>query len=706
MFIKTAMWNLLKVNNNRVNQLKSRRAIVWAMLVCAVTVSICTGCRFSTMDRARTAARIFSLGSTPVAEVKKLPRPAMLGPIRRVISSKPVASERTQLFLRQNNLESLYMEQPFEVIKILRKHSLRAPSMPLIHTLAELSDLEGRWALRTGNDKLAPELFATAIVHSYQFLFDDKLDIQRNAYDPQFRNICDIYNRSLEELVRIITKSGQLEPGMIYQAGDDELGMEFNVELVGRWQGCRFDKFELVSDYEMRGLENDFHTHGLGVPLIAVYKEGDENRTTFDKYYPPNLSVPMTAFFELQPSGSSRSRWHGTLKLIDPLERTVVKTETREAPLESDLSVPLAYHLNDPILNTNLLSTASMLNPKVASEYYGVYMMEPYDPKKIPVVMVHGLWSSPVTWMNMFNDLRGHKWIRDHYQFWFYMYPTGQPFWLSAHDMREDLAQLRRDVDPGNTSDALQQMILVGHSMGGLVSKMQVVDSRDDFWSIVSDEQIDSLNANAAIKEHLNDVFYFDSNPGISRLITIATPHHGSRYANNATRWLSHKIFTVPKIMETTYSEFVQSNKSVLRNTRHLTIPTSIDSLAPDSPFIAQLLEAPTKVRQHNVIGVVSKTAFTGGQKAVGGDGVVSRENARLENAESEVVVNEEHMRVHQHPKTILEVKRILVENLVETGRVSDSDKWVFPASYSQQELNTNSQVKPAAPRSDRAYSR
>ena len=658
------------------------------------------GCRVSSLDRARTAAKIFGLGSQPIAEVKKLPQPAVLGPIKRVVSSKPLASERTQLFLRHNNLDEFYADRPFELIKILRKQSARTPNMALVHTLAELAELEGRWAMRTGDVKVAPELFATAIVHSYQFLFDEKLDIERNAYDPQFRNICDIYNRSLEELVRIVAKSGQLEPNMIYQAGDNELGVEFKVELVGRWNGRQFQRFELVSDYEARGIDNTFHTHGLGVPLIAVYKNGDQQRTTFDKYYPPNLSVPMTAFFELLTdedqsenqtetvSGvsnvvqTSSKKWRGVLKLYDPLEQTVVETKTRQAPLECDLSVPLAYHLNDPLLNTNLISTASMLNPEIAREYYGMYMMEPYDSKKIPVVMVHGLWSSPVTWMKMFNDLRANKWIRDNYQFWFYMYPTGQPFWLSAGQMRQELRQVQRDVDPNSESEAFNQMILVGHSMGGLVSKMQTIDSDDEFWSIISQRDIDSLNATDEIKSHLKDVFYFEKNPSISRLISIATPHRGSRYANNATRWLSHKIFTVPKLLETTYLELVQNNKSTMQNTRHLMIPTSIDSLAPNSPFIAKLLESEARVKQHNIVGNVSKTTWSGTETATGGDGIVSTVNASLDNVESEIFVNEEHQRVHQHPQTILEVRRILVENLVEIGRIKDYGQWVVPAGY------------------------
>ena len=109
-------------------------------------------------------------------------------------------------------------------------------------------------------------------------------------------------------------------------------------------------------------------------------------------------------------------------------------------------------------------------------------MLEPYEPGKIPVLMVHGLWSSPMTWMEMFNDLRSVPEIRKHYQFWFYEYPTGQPFWVSAAQMRHDLAKLRDVLDPRHLEPALDQMVLVGHSMGGLVSRLQTVDSGDGYW--------------------------------------------------------------------------------------------------------------------------------------------------------------------------------------------------------------------------------
>ena len=199
----------------------------------------------------------------------------------------------------------------------------------------------------------------------------------------------------------------------------------------------------------------------------------------------------MTAFCDFESAGEgSRQIERAILTLYDPLERTTVKASSQVVPLESDITTPLAYHLRDPILSSGALATATLLNAELAPDFFGMYMMEPYDPNKIPVVMVHGFWSSPTTWARMFNDLRANPDIHSNYQFWFYSYPTGQPFWLSARQMRNDLDQIRRELDPRGDSPALDQMILVGHSMGGLVSTLQTMDSGSHFWEMVSDRSI------------------------------------------------------------------------------------------------------------------------------------------------------------------------------------------------------------------------
>src|SRR6185369_4353754 len=128
------------------------------------------------------------------------------------------------------------------------------------------------------------------------------------------------------------------------------------------------------------------------------------------------------------PVESTRHR--AVIELYDPLDTPQIACGKRKLPLESDLSTPLAYFLDNPDFNDSGLSTTGLLFPGVAHKLSGVYMLEPYDPQKIPVLFVHGLWSSPITWMEMFNDLRSQPEIRARYQFWFYFYPTGQPFWL------------------------------------------------------------------------------------------------------------------------------------------------------------------------------------------------------------------------------------------------------------------------------------
>lgn len=353
------------------------------------------------------------------------------------------------------------------------------------------------------------------------------------------------------------------------------------------------------------------------------------------------------------------------LELYDPLEATDIEVAGRRVPLESDGSTALAYYLSNPQLKLHELETIGLLRPDLTQNVTGLYMLEPYDPQKIPVVMVHGLWSSPLTWMEMFNDLRGDPTLRQNYQFWFYLYPTGQPFWASATRFRDDLARLRYTVDPQYRNPVLDQMVLVGHSMGGLVSKLQTVESRDDYWHIVSDQPFLDVKASPEERMRLEKTFYFHPNPSIRRVVTIATPHRGSEFANDATRWLSHKLITLPNMMQLTRDELLKNNPGLFRDPAMLNVKTSIDSLAPDSPILPVLLESPVPpdVTYHNIVGVIPANGWF--HKVAGdSDGVVAFQSAHLENVSSEIVVNADHVNIHRHPASILEVRRILLEHL------------------------------------------
>jgi pimeloyl-ACP methyl ester carboxylesterase len=280
------------------------------------------------------------------------------------------------------------------------------------------------------------------------------------------------------------------------------------------------------------------------------------------------------------------------LELHDPLDSTDIELNSRLVPLQSDLSTPLAYFLDNPKFREQTNSNLNPLDLNKAEKLRGVYMLEPYDPHRIPVVMVHGLFSSPLTWMPMFNDLRSFQELRKNYQFWFYQYPTGQPFWVSATQMRSDLFELRKTLDPQATHPVLDQMVLVGHSMGGLVSRLQTLESGEEFWHILSDEPYEKVKGEDVERQRLAAALFFHPNNAIKRVVTIGTPHRGSDYANDYTRWIGRKLIKLPSSITDIGNSLIRQNPNMFRNTELLTTTTSIDSLSPDSPIFPTMLRA------------------------------------------------------------------------------------------------------------------
>ncbi len=578
-------------------------------------------------------------------------------------------TERTVQLLRRYNMESELQGDRSALLEKLSDIEEQNPNREHAYAQAELAYVGGKQAERSMRHSQALELYGAAVLYSYRYLFDGKYGAACNPYDPEFRRACDLYNAALEGSLRIVQKQDSLRPGttQIIKTANHDCQIEVRLESQG-WQNDDIDHFEFVSDYEVHSLRNHYHNFGLGVPLIAVRKkrEGVDPR---EEFYPRDLSFPVTAFLRVNLDAPEKSLVQSAvLELHDPLNQPTVTVANRVVPLETDLSTPLAHTLSQPALDDNRLSTLGLLKPDKVKQEQGLYMLEPFQPDKIPVVMVHGLWSSPVTWMEMFNDLRSDPQIRDYYQFWFYLYPSGQPFWSSAAQMREDLAKMRTKLDPEGKAPALDQTVLVGHSMGGLVSKLQTVDSGNEFWNTLSERPFSELSANDDLRGQFAQTFFFAPNPSIRRVITIGTPHRGSQFANDTTRWLGQKLIQVPKDLMQGKHQLIAQNPGFFRPETPLDISTSIDSLAPDSPLLPVLLTAHhgSWVKYNNIIGEVPNEGFVKLFSGGKGDGVVTLESAKLDDAESQIVVPADHSLVHRHPQSILEVRRILLQQVAE----------------------------------------
>jgi hypothetical protein len=214
-------------------------------------------------------------------------------------------------------------------------------------------------------------------------------------------------------------------------------------------------------------------------------------------------------------------------------------------------------------------------------------------------------------------------------------------------------------------------MVLVGHSMGGLVSKLQTVDSGNAFWHTLSGRPFAELQADPDLRDELAAAFFFDPNPSVRRVVTIGTPHRGSEFSNDFTKWLGRKLIHVPSRLMHGRSQLAARNPDYFRPDAPLNITNSIDSLSPKSPFLPVLLEAPAGpwVKYHNIVGQAPREGFTNTVSmwlSGEGDGVVSLASARLDTVASQIVVSADHMSVHRHPQSILEVRRVLMQHVAE----------------------------------------
>lgn len=605
---------------------------------------------------------------TTWVRVREVPANPLAGPLQLLSAKGPQPTARTMLLVRRYNLEEDLKHHPVELLVKLHEINKQEPSADKLYSLAELAYLAGKRTEPIDRHR-ALELHGLAVVHAYHYLFDARFGRYRNPYDPEFRGACELYNGALESTLRTLKKQGGMVAGSTYTIRLANQTVEATIVLRGHgWRAEDFEGFRFVTDYDIRGLQNQYHTYGLGVPLIAIRKH-HAKPSAEEKFYPPGLSFPVTAFMRVLPNQGKGANHHVVhVELHDPLNTSDINIDGRPVPLESDLTTPLAFALNQKQLRELDSSTTGLLNPAKTEKLQGLYMLEPYQPGKIPVLMVHGIWSSPITWMEMFNDLRGAPEIRDRYQFWFYLYPSGQPFWYSAAALREDLVEARRIIDPYHRQRALDQMVLVGHSMGGLLAELQTLESRDDFWNVVSEKPFQLVKASSETRRDLADTFFFHPNPSIRRVITIATPFRGSKVANSTTRWLGSKLIKLPQMIENDCRQLHKDNPDLFRKPSNLIdVATSIDSLAGDSPILPVMLNAQRApwVKYHNIVGRIPDKGLIG--RVVGGsDGIVTFSSAHLDDVASEIVVNADHLEMTRHSLSVLEVHRILLEHLAE----------------------------------------
>jgi pimeloyl-ACP methyl ester carboxylesterase len=290
----------------------------------------------------------------------------------------------------------------------------------------------------------------------------------------------------------------------------------------------------------------------------------------------------------------------------------------------------------------------------------GLSVLRPYRRGKIPVVLIHGLWSSPWSWARMIEELEADAALRDRYQFWTFGYSTGDPLPYTATLLRHDLDEVRRRFDPDRSDAAFDRLALVGHSMGGLLVKMMVQESGTRLWRLTCDRPVEDLAGDPADCDLLRNALIFKPRPEVRRVVFIATPHRGSRVDRGGLERLGTRLIRLPDPLRVSYGRLIARNGPDFFVERFRKgLPTSIDELEWRSPILMGLDElglAPNVVA-HSIIADRHDPPRAGGT-----DGLVPYESAHRDGVASELLVPSGHL-CQDHPAVIREVRRILEDH-------------------------------------------
>jgi len=478
--------------------------------------------------------------------------------------------------------------------------------------------------------------------------------------DPTSTRQNDLHRSALIKLTECGTQFSRLDPRcglLVFRDGKHHMIPITHHGFV--WEAAEFERVLPVPNYTTKSLRNIHRTSGVGIPLLVTSARNRNNQ-----FLNKDLVFPATMVFRIMDSiaHSPTSREEHeydrySIELHDPLRVDAVLLDGQSRPIAKDISSPFAYRL----LNYKGNIVTEFLTPAVKEGKSRLYTMEPYQPGKTPIVLIHGLLSDPFTWIEMVNELCVTKGFVENFQIWIFEYPTGQPFFASAATMREQLAKARSTFDPDRCDPKLSNTILVGHSMGGLIAKMQVTYSGDTLWRSAARVPLEQLTVSPSMKERLVSAFFFDPSPNVSRVVFIGTPHQGSIFARRPIGRIVSSLVSQPEERRASHRELIENNPGAFTTEVTKRIPSSVDMLNPESALLKTINQLPidSNVQMHSVIG---DSLWTLGYGA--SDGIVPVVSARHPKVQTERLVSETHSKLHKNEETIQELIAILNEHL------------------------------------------
>jgi len=593
--------------------------------------------------------------ATPIGVRYVEPRVAYHSLTTNVLSAQRPSSFSARELMNLNQYER-FNEDPEKALAEIHAGLAAKGDEDRVFALAELSFVYA-------NDSGERSHYLASAVYAYAFLFPGKDGTRPKGLDPRFRWAADIYNQALTRAAMLDDREYPVPRGGKFKLPFGEIVVEFNeAELI--WEGFRLKDFVPAADVEVRGLRNRYRIPGIGAPLSATTEPIDGAASKQSTRIPPRMRIPATAFLRLDDArGTLKSgKLRGKLEFYTPDAARSLNIEGVDVSIEYETTSALALTLEGaPIWDFEIAGFRSgdfaIGAQKLLRE--GLFMVRPHRTGRVPVVLVHGTASSPARWAELVNELENDPRFLENYEIWLFMYNTGNPIADSAARLRAALLNVVADLDPEKKDPGLQQMVVIGHSQGGLLTKMMVIDPGTRFWDGVFKVPPDELDVRAETRDFLKNALIFKPLPFVRRVVFVATPHRGSYQALGFLGGLASWLIRLPgNLTRLGVEAATLQNRGLLRGP-FTGIPTAITNMNPSNRFIQELASMPIieGVTAHSIIAVQGD-----GPPEEGADGIVMYKSARIDGVASEKVVRSSHS-TQGHPETIQEIKRILLEH-------------------------------------------
>jgi pimeloyl-ACP methyl ester carboxylesterase len=410
-----------------------------------------------------------------------------------------------------------------------------------------------------------------------------------------------IYNTGLDRFVSL--HRNELARGGSQQFWTPLGGMEVSTEFVASapYRAGYFDKFILADHVSVRGMGKRIRTSGLGVALVGSRIRTPEREE--EMFYQPagrGVFAPFCAVADFDLRSATRV----SIRLIDLNRRSKIAIAGGEVSLSGDFTAPFALSFRG--INDLLMGISGIINIEKRAKDAGLYLTEPFDPDRIPVVLIHGLSSSPLVWRTIATGLMADPLIRRDYQFWYVYYPTGMPIPESAASIRDEIAAIRRAYDPRGTSLASRRIVLVGYSMGGVIAQILSTSSGDRLWDAIATVPFHQAPIDADDRAELQRLLFWKPIPGLDRTVFIATPHRGTRFADSRLAGLGRRLVRLPADFLQFQVRMINALAEILEgDLATIGVVTGISSLSPSAPLYRALDGSPFApgLKYHSIIG-------------------------------------------------------------------------------------------------------